>query len=125
MTELVPLRVLVVEDDSMVRQLLLRAARSICQDVTAAEGGQEAMLLLQQHSYDVVVSDLKMPGVSGLDVLRFARQQQPAARLLAISGFVDVEDEEAITQLGARVLPKPFGYGQLRQALQDTVSERG
>jgi CheY-like chemotaxis protein len=121
MTELVPLRVLVVEDDNLVRQLLLRAARSICQDVTAAEGGSQAMQLLQQQHFDVVVSDLKMPGVSGLDVLRYAREKQPSARLLAISGYVDADDEDAIQQLGAIVLAKPFGFAQLRSALEDAV----
>jgi CheY-like chemotaxis protein len=125
MTEMAAMHVLVVEDDPMVRQLLQRAASALCNRVDIAEDGNRALVLLAQDNFDVIITDLKMPGVTGLEVLRFARQKQPNARLIAVSGFVEPEDETEILKLGARLLPKPFGYGQLRDALESAAASTG
>ncbi len=111
------LRMLVVEDDPMVRRVVVRAAREIGAAVESAEDGRAALGLLEQTRYDVVVTDLKMPVVSGLDVVRVARERHPGTALIVITGYVELEDEGAIRGAGAVLLLKPFGSEQLAEAL--------
>lgn len=114
------LRLLLVEDDSLVRRLTLRTVAKLTDQVQVAENGIEALALLQEHEFDVVVTDLKMPGASGLQVARRARERLPAARLVIITGLATAEDEVVARQLRATILRKPFARKQFFDAIQNS-----
>ncbi len=116
------LRLLLVEDDSMVRLLLERTASALGAEVESVETGTRALELLERTRYDVVLTDLRMPRVSGLDLVEFARRNWPATGLVVATGFASPEDEARIQQLGAVLLRKPFGGSALESALQRAIS---
>jgi CheY-like chemotaxis protein len=119
------LRLLLVEDDSMVRLLLERAASALGAQVVSVETGTLALELLEHTHYDVVLTDLKMPRVSGLDLVAFARRHCPTTGLVVATGFASPEDEARIQQHGAVLLRKPFGGAALESALKRAISIAG
>jgi len=110
------LRLLVVEDDGMVRDVVVRTARQHGLDVDEADGGMPATALLASNHYDVVITDLKMPGVSGLEVLERVRTRQRTA-LIVITGFADDGVEDVVAAAGGLLLHKPFNMERLLDAL--------
>lgn len=118
MSEKRNLAALVVDDDWMVRKLVERVAREVFERVETAEDGMRALSLIEKERYDVVISDLKMPGVGGLDVIRSARVRDPSTVLIVITGFAETADESAIRACGAELLRKPFGAAELEGVLR-------
>ncbi len=107
-------RILIADDDQAVRDLATRALRSDGHTVTVASDGSEAARALASASFDLVISDVEMPGSGGIELVQdFGKPGGP--RFLLISGFV-----EKLTRLdapaGASVatLAKPFTLEQLR-----------
>jgi CheY-like chemotaxis protein len=118
------LRMLLVEDDSMVRHLLERTASNLGVAVECVETGTLALDCLERTRYDVILTDLRMPRVSGLDLVAFARRHCPTTGLIVATGFASAADEAKIEQLGAILLRKPFGGSALAAALQAALGAR-
>ena len=115
------LKVLIVEDDHMVREVIARTASALGADVDVAGEGAEGLSKIGAQHYDVVVSDLKMPKVGGLDVLKATRGTPGVTGLVVITGFTDRSDELAIEQLGAKLVRKPFRAHELAEALRSAA----
>ena len=118
-------RILVVDDEPDVRELveLLLAAPS--RQIDGADGGRAALERLARHSYDLVVSDLRMPEVDGVQIYR-AVQDQPAPRpaLLFMSGFTNAaEFVPFLQETGTPVVAKPFDVPELRRAVARLLGE--
>lgn len=109
--------VLVAEDDPLVVAVLLGILEESSIEVTEVDSGVEALRHLASEGFDCVVSDLKMPGVDGLEVLSRAREIAPTARLILISGYADEETERRVRAIGAVLLHKPFGVREFRDAM--------
>lgn len=102
------LHVMVVDDEPLIRDLVGRVLQLECREVTVVGSGAEAVALLASSSIDLVVTDLRMPGVDGLGVLRAARAKDAGIDVVVMSGFVDRDAEVALEGHGATVLRKPF-----------------
>ncbi|HSA96757.1 MAG TPA: response regulator [Acidobacteriota bacterium] len=108
-------RILVVDDEvrvcKSIRQVLLRED---C-EVAMALSGEEALRLDAEAPYDVMIVDLMMPGLSGLDLLKMLRARNPKARIIMITGYPTMRNTLQAMQLGAAdFLPKPFLPATLR-----------
>lgn len=88
-----PLSVLVVEDDSSTRRMMDLALSGKGYDVTTAAGGEAAIRLLREHPFDVLLTDIHMPDVNGLDLCEVARAIRPSVELVLITGF---QTEESV-----------------------------
>jgi DNA-binding response OmpR family regulator len=84
-------RVLVVDDEANIRLTLATLLRRAGFDVTAAEGGKEAIALLAQQTFDLMVVDLKMPEVDGMQVVATARLRQPDIAIIVLTGHGSME----------------------------------
>ncbi|HEX8473384.1 MAG TPA: response regulator [Pyrinomonadaceae bacterium] len=99
---------LVVDDDDTIRDTLydLFADEHLCH---AADTAERALSYLDSESYDVVLTDISMPGVSGLELLGYVRQKQPDTPVIIISGIGDRTYAEGLLKIGAfDYLLKPF-----------------
>jgi two-component system cell cycle sensor histidine kinase/response regulator CckA len=108
--------ILLVEDEEDVRLLLREVLEQRGYRVLAAAGGQEAVLLSQTHegTIDLLVTDMIMPNLSGIDVARLVTASRPTTRVLFISGFSEHQlVQEGLAQAGAAFLHKPFTPGGL------------
>jgi signal transduction histidine kinase len=115
-------RVLVVEDDAQIRELMLRALSRLGHEVTTAADGAEALLRLRQgDSFDLLVTDVVMPGMDGGELIAAVRAAFPRLRVLAISGYVG---DLASRGLPADVswLQKPFTQAQLAKATDEALA---
>jgi DNA-binding response OmpR family regulator len=94
-------RILVVDDEAPIRMTLERLLQRRGYSVSVAASGEEALALLDQHSFDLLLLDLKLPGISGLEVAGQARTLQPAAAILLLTGHAAPEDAPDATRLDA------------------------
>jgi response regulator RpfG family c-di-GMP phosphodiesterase len=113
-------RVLYVDDEPSLCRAFARLFRQDPNMVVAtASSPQEALALLGAEQFDVIVSDLRMPGMSGIELLATGRRLRPEMRRLLVSGFADFESAlDAINEVGVdRMLVKPWDIGELRSAV--------
>ena len=104
-----PIVVLLVDDDLDVLGANARFLRTNDIDVVVAESAQTALSRLDEHSVDVIVTDLRMPNCSGLEFAAKAREQRPLIPIVFFSGYADVPDVVAAMKLGAvEFLEKPI-----------------
>jgi DNA-binding NtrC family response regulator len=116
--------VLVVEDDPGVRAILTRFLADRGYGVRSAEHGLEALDVLATHPVDLVLSDVHMPQMSGIELLRVVRERDPDAQLVLITGHSSVRDAVEAIKLGAAdYVEKPIDPLRLGRIV-DTVLEK-
>ena len=103
-------RILIVDDDEVVRRSYLRSLESTSCQVAAASDGEEALQTMEQSPFDVVLLDMRMPGQDGLSVLRTIKQKWPDSEVVIITGYPTVDSAKQAVQLGAYdYVAKPVG----------------
>lgn len=112
-------RVLVVDDTKNIRLLLTKCLEMEDCTVTAAENGQEALSILQKKSFDLAFLDVRMPEISGTEVLRKMRDNGITTPVIMMTAFGTVKNAVECTQLGAvAYLQKPFTANKVHQVMQ-------
>jgi DNA-binding response OmpR family regulator len=116
------LRVLVIDDEvavnNNIRKILAKKAYAIVQATSKAE----ALERMRDGAYALVILDLKMPGVKGLELLAALREFQPAARVIIVTGYASIETAVEGARMGAvGYVPKPFTPAELRTAAEKAV----
>lgn len=116
--------VLVVDDEFSVRESLKMILKPICRVHTAADG-REALECLQKNKIDLVTLDLKMPGLSGLDVLQQIKRKDPDIEVMMITAFGTSQDSLDATRHGARgFISKPFNTSELMIRVSELLEKR-
>jgi putative nucleotidyltransferase with HDIG domain len=119
------LRTLLVDDHAPVLRFLSLVFSSDGCDVTTATRAEEALDLIAKNVFDLVVSDIKMPGLSGLDLLETVRHQQPATPVVLITGAPSVESAVfGLRHQAFDYLVKPFSAEQIQELLRRIRLER-
>jgi len=118
-------RILVIDDEEIV----LRSCRVVLQqegyDVETRRSGQEGLDLLRDRPFDIVLCDLKMPRMSGLEVLRYIQENSPRISVVIITGYATVASAvEALKGGAADYITKPFSPEQLAAAVESVMSRR-
>jgi CheY-like chemotaxis protein len=93
-------KILLVDDNPVVRDMLVDLVGSLGYVADAASGGAEALALFDQNRYDIVLTDLLMPGMSGWDVLAAIRQRNPQMPVVIITGTAPTVDDPRAAQAG-------------------------
>jgi DNA-binding NtrC family response regulator len=107
-------KALVIDDDESCREVVCRLLADRGLEVNAAQSGSDALHRLEQGPVDLVITDLRMPGLSGIDVIEAARRRCPRAEIVLMTGFATVESAVHAMKLGAfDYLQKPFPLPQL------------
>ena len=117
-------RILLVDDDETIRDTLyeLLSEYYICQ---TAETAEKAFARLEADQYDVVLTDISMPGLSGLELLGHVRQKFPDTPVIIISGIGDQEHAQGLIKLGAfDFLLKPFSLDVVEKSVRRAVEYR-
>ncbi len=119
------MNVLIVDDERLLLWSLERLLAKHKISVAAVQSGEEALALLTKEPYDWLVTDLRLPGISGLDVLRFAKKTQPNIRTLIISAFGSGQLREELEKIGIDLyLDKPFNMDFLLETIRSPKSEK-
>lgn len=118
-------RILVVDDDHSVRRLIRVFLQERGYHVRSAAGADEALELLESERFDVVVTDLRLPVSSGLELLQEVRARLPGVRSVLMSGDADVPALVGAVERGVdAVLLKPFELDELRLQVEQSVARQ-
>jgi two-component system, NtrC family, response regulator PilR len=114
-TEARPARILVVDDERSMREFLTICLGRAGHEVTAVGGGAEAIAKISAEGFDLVITDLTMPQVGGMDVLRHVMRQETPPLVLMITAFATAETAIEALKLGAYdYLNKPFKVEEIQ-----------
>jgi len=118
-------RVLIVDDDRQIRKVLARIlSRSDC-EVSAAATGEEAIDIIGQEYFDLVLTDINLPGISGNQVLKEVKRKSPSTAVIIMAGYGSLETAIQCIKLGADdFLQKPFDTDHLIKVVLQAL-ERG
>ena len=118
-------RILVVDDESSIRDLLVKAlALEERYDVDTASDGRSALERLRMYPYDLLIADLKMPGIDGLSVIREAKRLKPDLPVVIITGYsTETAAIEAVNLGVSGYLTKPFRVPQVLNAAAKAIGE--
>jgi DNA-binding NtrC family response regulator len=116
--------ILVVDDDDVIRETLFELLSSdyACQTADTAE---EALAKLQAQRFDVVLTDISMPGLSGSELLRRVVELYPGTPVIIVSGLSDQDQAESLISLGAvDYLLKPFRLEVVEQSVKRALDQK-
>ncbi|MEW6282995.1 MAG: response regulator, partial [Candidatus Eremiobacterota bacterium] len=119
------IRVLVLEDDDELRTVLLSVLRSEGYEVVAASRGEEAVAHAVQQPFDLVVADIRMEGMDGLEAVARVRERSPETRSLVVTGYSTEADSIRAIQLGVGdYLKKPFSRQDFLASVRRLLAQR-
>ncbi len=109
-----PSTILIIDDEPLIRLSMMDALKAVGYEVRAAATGQEGLDLLKKESFDIVVTDLRLPGADGLDVLQACKQRSPRTEVIVITAHGSVETAVEAMKRGAYdYITKPFLMDEL------------
>ena len=117
--------ILVVDDEEVVRKSHLRLlSRDDC-NVEAVWNGADALAEMERHPYDLVLLDLRMPGMDGLTTLRAIKSKWPTAEVVIITGYPSLETAKEAMRLGAYdYLAKPVAPDEVIKVASDALTQK-
>ncbi len=119
-------RILIVDDDPGQRSLLESFLKSQAFETVAIESGDRALVALRAEPFDLMISDVRMPGISGLETLRRARQEHAMLPVLLVTAYADIREAVGAMRDGAvNYLPKPIDLDELLAIVQQVTGVGG
>jgi len=117
--------ILVVEDEDIARKNLEHILVKTGYEVISVNNGKKAIDLLQSTSFDLVITDLKMEQVDGMQVLRKTKELQPYTEVIMITGYATVDSSvEAMHQGAYYYIAKPYKIGEVRKIAREALIKR-
>lgn len=108
-------KILIVDDDQAIRNACVRLTQREGYDVMSAGTGEEAVEILKAGHYDLVVTDLKMPGMSGMDLLKYVKINHPECDVIIMTAYPSVDSAIEALRTGVYdYIKKPFSIDELR-----------
>ncbi len=115
-------RILVIDDEHVIRMLVVEILESVGYEVTSAESAETALALLEEADFDLVVSDVIMPGLSGLELLEAVRDRRASLPVVLVTGAGTYDTlSQALTRGAAGLVTKPFAHSDLQSAVADAL----
>ncbi len=118
-------KILVIDDEEAMRDSCQQTLSRDDNKVEMAEDGLKGLSMLEKESFDVIILDLKMPGLSGMEVLKRIKEDDPDAMVIVITGYATVESAVEAMKKGAYdFIPKPFTPDSLRVIVKRALERR-
>ncbi len=116
-------KVLIVDDEATLRNVLSQELESEGYDVLCACDGDEALELLKKKTFDIILLDIKMPRVSGFEVLKFIKSKMPQVKVIMLTAFADLKNAIESKKLGAEdFISKPYDLIDLLSTMERVLS---
>jgi len=115
-------KILIVDDEEIMRSFLLDVFVDEGYDLDLAANGEEALEKISQNKYQLIITDIRMPGVDGTEVLRKAKEVNPKTEVIIITGYATPQIKQKCQRLGAAYyIAKPFQINQIRALVNKLV----
>ena len=119
----ISIRVLIVDDDEAHAQAVAESLQRVGYDCTVAGSGKRAVALIESQTFDVIVTDLMMDEIDGLEILRKSKEELPDAEVILLTGHASIKTAVAAGQHGVHTyLTKPLDITELRHAVEKASS---
>ena len=116
--------ILVVDDEAIVRESIRDWLKDSGYEVSVAESGEEALKLIQKQNFGVMILDLRLPGINGIDVLKKAKTLNKNIKSIVITAYPTMLTQEEASKLGAiDYLVKPVFPDKLEELIRDAIGE--
>ena len=116
--------ILVVDDEDALRMVLSSELVSSGYEVTTASDGDEAINVIQNKKFDLILLDIKMPRVDGFEVLKFVKKNFPSVKVIMLTGFADLKNAIESKKHGAEdFVSKPYDLVDLLTTIERVLSE--
>jgi heterodisulfide reductase subunit C len=117
--------ILVVDDELVIRKSCERILAPEGHDLDSVESGAEALKQIEKKKYDIVITDLKMPGIDGMKLLEAVKEQHQEVDVIMITGYASIDTAVQAMKLGAfDYIPKPFAPDELRAVTSRALDRR-
>lgn len=117
-------KILVIDDEQSMRDFLSIMLKKEGHDVVAAENGSDALKAVQTEIFDLVISDVKMPGLNGIDVLKTVKEVSPETVVIMITAYATAETAVEAMKLGAYdYITKPFKVDEIKLIIQKALEK--
>lgn len=118
-------KLLVIDDEPVIREGVRRILESCSFQVETFASGYAALERIKQQAFDLVITDLKMPGLSGMEVLKAIKETQPDLPVIFITGYTSVDSAVEVMKLGAiDYIAKPFTSEEMLNTVQFALQQR-
>jgi DNA-binding NtrC family response regulator len=118
-------KILIIDDEEIVRRSYARALAGKQCIVRAASNGPDALQMMGEHAFDVVLLDQRMPGMDGMEVLKTIKARWPDSEVIMITGFPAIESAKEAVALGAYdYLTKPVGPDDVINAAHGAMTHK-
>jgi DNA-binding NtrC family response regulator len=118
-------KILIVDDENDFRETIIKRLRARKMEVEGADSGFKALEMLDQQDFDVIVLDVKMPGMDGIETLREIKLKKPLVEVIMLTGHASVESGIQGMQLGAfDYVMKPVALDDLMDKLRQAYERR-
>jgi DNA-binding NtrC family response regulator len=119
------LKVLIVDDDSSIRNMLTIVLKKAGYDVTSSENGYIALDKLAKENFDLIISDIKMPGIHGIELLKRIKATHPEIPVIMITAYASANDAVEAMKLGAEdYITKPFNIDELKLIIDKAIYKK-
>jgi len=119
-----PLKLLIADDEPKIRAMLTGCLEQDGLTIVAAASGDEAVKLVAQDPPQLMIVDMKMPGLNGLEVLQQVRATNPQIGVFLLTGYDDDVIEQKARELGALgIIHKPPIFAEVRQLVKDPITK--
>ena len=118
-------RLLIIDDERMARANLARALERGGHESAQAGSGEEGLKLLAEQDFDVVITDIAMAGMNGMEVLKAVRSSKPDVEVIMVTGYPMIESAVEAMRLGAfHYLAKPYSLEEARMLVARALEKR-
>jgi two-component system OmpR family response regulator len=118
-------KILIVDDENDFRETIIKRLRARKIDIEGADSGPKALEMVDAHDFDVIVLDVKMPGMDGIETLRQIKLKKPLVEVIMLTGHASVESGIQGMQLGAfDYVMKPVALDDLMDKLRQANERR-
>ncbi len=118
-------KILIIDDENVILKSCLRILGDEKYEIDTVFSGDEGLKRINEKSYDIVITDIKMPGISGMEVLAYLRKNKPEITVIIFTGFATVENTREALKMGAfDYIPKPFTKEELQGVVDNAIKAR-
>jgi len=115
-------KILIIDDEDIVLKSCIRILRNDNYQIDTAYSGEEGLAKIDQEKYDLVITDLMMPGMSGMDVLRNVKERKIDLTVVIFTGYATAETAREALKMGAfDYIPKPFTPEEFRDVVHNAI----
>ncbi len=123
--EIYPQKILLVDDEEQMREIMHEAISIMGHDVKTAGDGHEALEIIQENIFDIVITDIHMPRMSGMQLIEFLSNNHPEIDIVAITGHsVDYTYTDVVRNGASDFIIKPFSFDEMEAKLRRIARER-